>query len=263
MSDEQERDEAMLPKGGKEMGFLDHLEELRWRIIWAMGGIVVGSIVVWIFRDLVMDGFLLKPAKDNHLVLQNLRPFGQIFLYMQVAMFGGIILSIPNLLLQVWLFIAPGLYPHERKYVRWIVVYSSFCFLAGVAFAYYVIVPGAFDFLANFGTTQIQNNIAVDEYFNFLMSVMLGAGLVFELPMVSFFLSRIGVLTPRFMRKYWRHAVVVILIVAAVITPTGDPYNLLILAIPMLGLYEISIWLSKWGYSTHRKQAAKRAAAEE
>ena len=257
---DETREDDDAPTGGKEMGFLDHLEELRWRLIYAMLGIVVGSVVIWVFRDFVMDGFLLKPARDNHLVLQNLRPFGQIFLYMQVALFGGVLLSIPNLLLQVWLFVAPGLYPHERKYIRWIVVYSSFCFIAGVAFAYFVIIPNAFDFLATFGTTQIENNIAVDEYFNFLLNTMLGAGLVFELPMVSFFLSRIGMLTPRFMRKYWRHAVVIILIVASFITPTGDPYNLLILAIPMLGLYEISIWLAKVGYSKHRKSAAERAA---
>ncbi|MBI5646405.1 MAG: twin-arginine translocase subunit TatC [Ignavibacteriae bacterium] len=227
------------------MSFLDHLEELRWRIIYTLLGIVIGSAVVWAFKDFLMEDVLLRPAKENHLQLQNLRPFGQLFLYMQVSLFGGIILSIPNILLQIWLFVSPGLYPHERKYIRWIVVFSSFCFLAGVAFAYFVILPAAFSFFVSFGTPLIENNISIDEYFNFILNLMLGAGLVFELPMVSAFLARLGILTPQFMRKYWRHAVIIILIVAAFLTPTPDPYNMLLLAIPMVGLYEISIWIAK------------------
>jgi sec-independent protein translocase protein TatC len=238
---------------GKEMSFLDHLEELRWRIIFALLGVIVGAIAVWIFRDPIMEGFLLRPAVEHKMVLQNLRPFGQIFLYMEVAMFGGVILSVPNILFQVWLFVAPGLYPHERKYMRWIVIFSSVCFLAGVAFAYFVIIPAAFEFFVTFGTSRIENNIAIDEYFNFLLNLMLGAGLVFELPMLSFFLARFGIVTPKFMRKYWRHAVVIILILAAVITPTPDPYNMALLAVPMIGLYEISIWIAKVSY---RKRAA-------
>jgi sec-independent protein translocase protein TatC len=255
------------PTGGrradmKEMSFLDHLEELRWRIIWSLAGIVVCSALIWAFKDPIMEQFLLKPARDNGMHLQNLRPFGQLFLYMQVAMFGGIILSIPNILFQIWLFISPGLYKHERRYARWVVFFSSFCFLGGVAFAYYVILPSAFYFLAKFGTPYIENNISIDEYFNFLLNLMLGAGLVFELPMLSFFLSKLGLVTPAFMRKYWRHAVVVILIVAAFLTPTPDPYNMLLLALPMVGLYEISIWISKLAYRKRRTDEDTTAQSE-
>jgi sec-independent protein translocase protein TatC len=194
------------------------------------------------------------------MTLINLRPFGQIFLYMQVAIFGGIIASIPNTLLQLWLFIAPGLYRRERRFARWIVVFTSFCFIAGVAFAYFVILPAAFAFFNAFGTQQIQNNISIDEYFGFILNLMLGAGLVFELPMLSFFLSRIGLLTPRFMRKYWRHAFVLILLAAAIITPTPDPYNMMLLALPMVGLYEISIWISK---ISQRKRAKDQSQTDE
>ena len=118
-----------------EMTFLEHLEELRWRLIFSLIGVVAGSIICWIFIDFLVETVLLKPAEDNGLVLQNLKPFGQIFLYFQVAIIGGIILSLPNLFLQLWKFIAPALRRKERKYTLLIVVYSTFCFLLGVAFA--------------------------------------------------------------------------------------------------------------------------------
>jgi sec-independent protein translocase protein TatC len=233
-------------KREKEMGFLDHLEELRWRIIYSFIGIVVGAAALWIFKDYVIEDFLLKPAVDNNIVLQNLRPFGQVFLYMQVAFFGGIIISVPNILYQIWRFVGPGLYKHERKYIAGIVVFSSMCFLSGVAFAYYVIMPSAFKFFVSFGTDKIENNIAIQEYFNFILNLMLGAGLVFELPMLSFFLSKLGLLTPKFMRKYWRHAVTIIFVLAALLTPGTDPVSMVMLAVPLMGLYEVSIWISKF-----------------
>lgn len=245
---EEERNSEQEPRTtrfDREMSFLDHLEELRWRIIWSLLGIVIGAAVVWGFKDYIMDDFLLAPAIKYGLKLQNLRPFGQVFLYMQVAIVGGIILSIPNLLYQLWLFIAPGLFQHERKYIKWIVIFSSLCFLAGVAFSYYAMLPAAFRFFASFGTQKIDNIIAIDEYFNFLVSVMLGAGLVFELPMVSFFLSKLGLLTPAFMRHYRKHAIVVIFIAAAFLTPGTDPISQVLLAVPLVLLYEISILICK------------------
>jgi len=247
---------------GKEMSFLEHLEELRWRIIKALVGIILGMIVCWIFIDFIVDAILLKPVVDlnQHLTpgqqpihLQNLKPFGQLFLYMQVAIVGGIILSIPNILYQVWAFIAPGLMPKERRYIRWIVAFSTLCFLSGIAFAYFVMLPAALKFFAGFGSTAIENNIAIDEYMNFIISVMLAAGVVFELPMVSWFLSKLGILTPKFMRKYWRHALVIILILAAVLTPGTDPVSQVLLAIPLIALYEVSIWISAWAWRGKKK----------
>lgn len=229
----------------KEMSFLDHLEELRWRIIKVLLGVVVGMILCWFFIDRLMDTVLLKPAVDAGIHLQNLKPFGQILLYVEVAVIGGIILSIPNALYQLWKFIAPGLLPKERKYIWSIVAFSSLCFLGGIAFSYFVILPEAMTFFAGFGSEQIENNIAISEYMSFIVSLMLGGGIVFELPMVSWFLSRLGILTPAFMRHYRRHAIVAIFILAAILTPGTDPVSQLLLAVPLLALYEISIWISK------------------
>jgi sec-independent protein translocase protein TatC len=231
-----------------EMGFLDHLEELRWRIIKSIIGIVVGSIICGFFIDWIMNEFLLLPAKRTNppLVLINLKPYGQLVLYMEVIIVCGIIVSIPNIFYQFWKFIEPGLLSSERSYVSWIVFFTTFCFLGGVAFAYYVILPTALKFFAAFGTTEISNNIAISEYFSFIISVVITSGIVFELPMVSYFLSKIGILTPAFMKRYRRHAIVVILIIAGMITPGPDITSQVLLALPLFLLYEISILISKF-----------------
>lgn len=228
-----------------EMSFLDHLEELRWRLIYAAIGVVIGAIVAWIFIDPLVDVILLKPARDAGAELQNLRPFGQLFLFVQVAIIIGVVVSLPNLFYQLWKFISPALKKNERKYILSIVIFSSLCFLAGIAFAYFVMLPLAMKFAAQFGTEAIKNEFAIDEYMSIIISVMLAAGCVFELPMVSFFLSKLGILTPAFMKKYRRHAIVIILVLAAVLTPGADPVSQVILAVPLVLLYELSIFISK------------------
>lgn len=232
---------------GSEMGFLDHLEELRWRIIKALIGVVAGAIVCGVFSDWIMNAILLAPATKTNppLPLINLKPYGQVVLYMQVALVCGIIISIPNIFYQLWKFIEPGLHPNERKYASRVTFFTSICFLTGIAFAYFIMLPTALGFFAEFGTQSISNNIAVDEYFGFIISVMIAAGIVFELPMVSFFLSRLGLLTPAFMRKYRKHAIVIILILAGLLTPSPDVTSQLLLGVPLLVLYEISILISK------------------
>jgi sec-independent protein translocase protein TatC len=229
----------------KEMTFLEHLEELRWRIIYSIGGLVAGAILCWIFIDFLVEVILLKPARDSGAMLQNLRPFGQLFLYVQVAIMGGIVLSLPNIFYQFWKFIAPALKRNERKYIAWIVFFSSFCFLAGIVFAYFVMLPLSLKFAAEFGSEAIQNQFAIDEYMSIIISVMLASGFVFELPMISFFLTKLGILTPSFMKKYRRHAIVIILVLAAFLTPGADPVSQVVLAIPLALLYEISILISK------------------
>lgn len=228
-----------------EMSFLDHVEELRWRIIYAIIGILIFTIVAWIFIDPLIEIVLLKPARDANASLQNLRPFGQLFLYVQVAIIVGIVASLPNIFYQLWQFIAPALKKRERKYILWIVFFSTFCFLAGIAFAYFVMLPLTMKFAAQFGTAEISNEFAIDEYMSIIISVMLAAGVIFELPMISFFLSKLGILTPKFMRKYRRHAIVIILVLAAFLTPGADPVSQVILAVPLVLLYEISIFISK------------------
>ncbi len=229
----------------REMTFLEHLEELRWRIIYSLIGIVIGAIIAWIFIDYLVDYILLKPAKDSGAELQNLRPFGQLFLYMQIAIMVGIIISIPNIFYQFWQFISPALHKRERKYLLSIVIFSSLCFLLGIAFAYFVMLPLALKFAAQFGSAAIKNQFAIDEYMSIIISVMLAAGLVFELPMISFFLSKLGILKPSFMRRYRRHAYVIIIIAAAFLTPGTDPVSQIILTVPLIILYEISILISK------------------
>ena len=261
MSVSDEPEEATEP----EMTFLDHLEELRWRLVKAAIGVVLGMILCWIFIDWIMQDVLLRPITVlNHnpppgqqpIHLQNLKPFGQVFLYMQVAIIGGIVLSIPNILYQIWAFIAPGLMPKERKYIKSIVFFSTFCFLAGIAFAYFVMLPMALQFFAGFGTPDIENNIAINEYMSFIISVMLAAGVVFELPMVSWFLSKLGILTPAFMRHYRRHSIVVIFFLAAILTPGTDPVSQILLAIPLIVLYEVSIGISAMAWRKKQKAEA-------
>jgi sec-independent protein translocase protein TatC len=153
---------------GEEMSFFDHLEELRWRIIKALIGVVIGMIVCAVFIDWIMNQFLLQPIiavnanvppGQQPIHLQNLKPFGQVFLYMEVAIIGGIILSIPNILYQVWAFIAPGLMPKERRYIRWIVAFSSLCFLSGIAFAYFVMLPAALKFSPGSGARRSRTTL--------------------------------------------------------------------------------------------------------
>ena len=225
------------------MSFLDHLEELRWRLIKALGGLIIGVIVCAIFSDWIVNELLIRPMKQTNPPLNviNVVPYGQITFYMMVVLVGGLILSTPWILYHLWKFVQPGLLPKERKYISGIVGFTSLCFLSGVAFAYKIMLPFMLQFFSTFGTSQIQNMIAVTDYISFVLTIILLSGLVFELPMVSYFLARFGILTPAFMRHYRRHAVVAILIIAAVVTPTTDPLTMSVFALPMMVLYEISI----------------------
>ncbi len=228
-----------------EMPFLDHLEELRWRIIKAIIGILIATIISFIFIDFFVDKVFLLPAKTANIKLQNLKPFGQFFLYFEIALIMGAVFSVPNIFYQFWKFIAPALKATERKYIKSIVFFSSLCFFTGIVFSYFLMLPLSLKFAAGFGSASIENNFSIDEYFSIILSVMLGAGAVFELPMLSFVLSKIGIINPKLMRNYRRHAIVAIIILAAVLTPGTDPLSQVLLAIPLVLLYEISILVSK------------------
>lgn len=228
------------------MTFFEHLGELRGRIIKALIGVLLGLFVCLIIVNSLVENVLLIPAKHSHMDLQNLKPFGQVMVYFQVALIGGIVLSLPNLFYQFWKFIAPALREREKKYITRIVTFSTGCFLLGVVFAYYVMLPMTLNFAVTFGSQTIRNQFSIDEYMDIILSVMLACGVIFELPMISFFLSKLGILTPKFMRKYRRHAIVIIMFVAAILSPGTDPVSQLILAVPLLVLYEISIIVSKF-----------------
>jgi sec-independent protein translocase protein TatC len=224
-----------------EMSFFDHLEELRLRIGLAVLGIVIGCTIAGAFVDQLMNWVLLKPAASVNMELQNLRPFGQAFLYFKVVIMAGLIISMPYTLYQLWKFIAPGLYEKERRWAGKITIYTSFCFLAGVAFAYWIMIPVMLSFTASFGSSLIKNSIDVTEYFSFITTTLLSAGLIFELPMIAYILSKIGIISPEMLRKYRRHSIVVILVLAAALTPSTDPVSQLVFAAPLWVLYEISI----------------------
>lgn len=230
----------------REMTFLEHLEELRWTIIKSLLGIVIGAVISWIFIDFIVNDILLYPATRFGVKLQNLKPFGQLFLYFQVALFSGLILSLPWVVYQIWKFIEPALHKHEKKYVSLIVVFTSLFFLAGAAFAYFVMLPFSLNFAFTFGSPEIENRFAIDEYLSIVVSLIILSGVIFELPMLSFFLTKLGILTPKIMRRHWKIAIVLILVLAAIITPTVDPVNQSLLAIPLLLLYELSIMVSKF-----------------
>jgi sec-independent protein translocase protein TatC len=230
----------------KEMGFFEHLEELRWRIVRSVIGLLVAVVICGIFADWIVNEVVLRPSRLTvpPLNLINTVPYGQITFYMMVVLTAGFILSVPWILFQLWQFVRPGLMPREQKYISGIVFYTTFCFLLGVAFAYFLMLPYMLQFFASFGTTSIVNMISVDEYMSFVLQLILLSGLIFELPMISYFLARFGILTPAFMRHYRRHAIVVILVIAAVVTPTTDPITMSVFSVPMLVLYEVSIWIA-------------------
>ncbi|MFP4369551.1 MAG: twin-arginine translocase subunit TatC [Candidatus Kapaibacterium sp.] len=238
---------------GLDLNFMDHLEELRTRIIWALVGVIIGSAIASIFINQIMEFVLLNPASSVNLKLQNLRPFGQPFLYFKVVIVCGIIISFPFILYQLWKFIAPGLYENERKWVSSITFFTSLCFMIGIVFAYFLMIPSMLRFAASFGSENIMNIIDINEYFSFITMMLLASGLLFEMPMVAYVLSRIGILSPQTMRKYRRHGIIIILILAAMLTPSPDPVSQLIFAVPLFGLYEISILISGIGARKYQK----------
>ncbi len=233
---------------GSEMSFLGHLEELRRRIFRSLMWVLVGVAVAGYFNEWIMNEALLGPAIRAGLKLQNLQPFGQAFLLFKVIFFSGIVLAFPFIAWQVWGFIAPGLYKHEQRWARWVTVITTVCFLTGIAFGYYVLIPSMMNYVNVIANPNIEDNLATSEYFSFFVNMLLASGLIFELPMVTWVLSRVGLVSDKLMVKYRRHSIVVILILAAIITPTPDPITQLMVAVPLYILYEISVVIARFNY---------------
>ncbi len=238
-----------------ELNFIGHLEEIRGRLIKSVVVLLVVMVLCATSADFLVNEILIGPLKrsSESLVLQNLVPYGQLSLYFQVVFFTGFIISFPFLAWQIWQFVAPALHEHERKAGRFSILFISLCFFAGIAFGYFIFLPISLQFFASFGTSLIKNNISVQDYVSFFIGTLLTAGLVFELPFISYILSKIGLLTPAFMRFYRKHAVVFLLIVAAVVTPSTDMVTQLIIGVPMILLYELSILIS---VQVNKKNAA-------
>lgn len=241
----------------QEMGFLEHLGELRVRLFRAAVGVVIACCIVGYFSNEVIEYVLLKPA--GGLTLINTEPFGQTFLFFKVIVLCGLILAFPWVLYQIWGFVAPGLYITERRWVGRITILTSICFIAGVAFGYFLLIPSMTSYINDFtlgGQAEgVKNFINVGSHFSFIVNMLLASGLIFELPMVTFVLARLGFVTSALMTKYRRHAIVVILILAALITPSPDPVTQLMVAIPLWILYEISVVIAKFTNPSPQRQS--------
>ncbi len=226
------------------MPFLDHLEELRWRLVKSLGSILLGAAITFFFIDALID-LLIRPTKNlsTPMDLQVLKVQGMFMIKWGIALIGGLVLAIPVLTFQLWKFIAPGLYLNEKKYAAPLIIFTYLSFLIGLIFAYTVMIPFSLEFFTSVGMTGIDNNFSINYYFNFITWLMIGSGFIFELPVLVFILSVIGLLTPAFMSHYRRHSAVVILVLSAFITPP-DPVSLVLMSIPLLGLYELSIGVS-------------------
>jgi sec-independent protein translocase protein TatC len=242
----------------QEMSVWEHLEELRWVVVRAVIGIGVGMALCAIFFDQIMDYVILLPTMQTKppMKLLNTEVYGQLSVWMSIVLWGGVIISFPYTLVQIWKFVAPGLKDKERKYVRQITFFTVFSFLCGLAFAYWVMLPMVLSFSMGFVIGNVQNMIQIDKYLGVFLEIILLSGIVFELPLVAYFLGRLGILTPAFMRHYRRHAIVILLAIAAVLSPGGNPILQLILFGPLWALFEISIGGTAFAARQRRKAEA-------
>ena len=227
-----------------QMSFLEHLEELRWRLIKSIIAVLLGGMISFLFIEEILQ-FLISPIKDlsNPPDLQVLKVQGMFMIKWGVSLLGGVVLSIPVLTYQLAKFIGPGLHNNEKKVMFPLVFFSYFAFLIGIVFAFVVLIPYSLNFFTSMGMEEVKNNFSINYYFSFITMLLLGSGIIFELPIIVFILSSMGILTPAFMRHYRRHSLVFILVLSAFITPP-DPISLIFMSIPLAILYEISIGVS-------------------
>lgn len=253
---------------GGQMTFFEHLVELRKRIIHSLIAIAIGAFIgVYVAKYVIVfvTQPMLKALADAHLdpKLIYTHPAGGFNLIITLGIYIGIVLASPVVLYQIWLFVAPALYKHERSAVTGFLFSTVFLFLGGIAFGYYVTLPYVLKFLVGFQNVSLPGilpMITVTEYFDLTLMVLMGLGLVFELPVLVFFLSLFGIVTPQFLWKNVRYAILVIAIVAAIITPSPDAMTMLIFMAPMIGLYFVGIAVSAM---VVRKKARQLAAAAE
>ncbi|MFM2156209.1 MAG: hypothetical protein RL516_958 [Bacteroidota bacterium] len=251
-----------------DMSFLDHLEALRWHVVRSVLVICSLGLVAFFNKELIFDGIILAPKNTDFWTYRmlcllgqklnidmcitqidfsviNLDISGQFTTHMWVAFVTGCVLGFPYLVWELWRFIKPALSDREIKYSKGLVFFTSLLFIMGILFGYYIISPLSINFLGSYKVSEeIRNQISMASYINIVTVMTLSCGFVFELPMVVYFLSKIGIMSPAFMRKYRKHAMVVNLIVAAVITPSPDVTSQMLVAIPLFVLYEISIFVS-------------------
>jgi sec-independent protein translocase protein TatC len=239
-----------------KMSFLEHLDELRSRLIRVVLALLVAFVVCWAFRDPIFH-FLTQPLRESHPDIKFIftSPSEALILKMKMAFFVGIFAAAPYLLYQVWAFVSPGLYQHEKAYAVPFIASGTLFFLGGAAFGHYYLFPMTFRFLVEFGGTDMQFLPKVGEYYTFYSWFLLGLGIVFQLPVVIFVLARIGLVTPGFLMRKFKYAVVISFVVAAIITPTPDIVTQSLLAFPMLGLYLLGVGVAALFGRPRRREA--------
>jgi sec-independent protein translocase protein TatC len=252
----------------KEMSFLDHLEELRWHLIRSLIAIVVFTIVAFVSAKWIFQNVIFAPARpdfptfkalcklgdllgspdlcitDIPFQVQSRNMTGQFTMHIMASFIIGLVIAFPYVCWEVWKFIKPGLQRREQKYSKGAVAAVSILFFFGVSFGYYVIAPWMVYFLANYSISDmVVNEFDITSYVSTVVLLVLGSGLLFQLPVVIYFLTKIGIVTPQFLRKYRRHSIIIILIVAAIVTPP-DPLSQMLITIPLYLLFEVSILIS-------------------
>lgn len=236
------------PEGDVKASFYEHLSELRKRLVRALLGVAVGMALVGsfsekIFRWVMVPVLRSLPANQQQLHYTSyIEPF---MVYLKVALYGGIFVSAPYVLWQLWLFVAPGLYKREQRVVVPFLASGTLLFYAGAAFCYFLVMPAAFPALAAIAGDDMRPILTMTEQLSLVLAMMLGFAIVFEVPVVIAFLSMVGLVSADFLAKYRRHAVVVNVAVAAIVTPTGDPFSLALMAVPMIVFYEIGVLLAR------------------
>jgi sec-independent protein translocase protein TatC len=250
------------PEAMPAMSFLEHLEELRRRIIYSIVAIAVGFFACWGYADNIftlMERPIMEALRKNGMAekLVYLNPTEPFNLYLKIGALAGIFVASPFVLYQLWLFISPGLYRAEKRYVFPFMFSTVGLFVAGGYFGYRLVYPAALDFLIGYGK-QFQPMITIHEYTDLFLTVILGLGLVFELPILVFFLALMGVVTAGWMWRNVRYSILVIFIIAAILTPTTDILNMCIFAAPMIALYLLSIGIAWLVHPKQRKARAER-----
>lgn len=267
MEEFEENDEQQ-PQGEKEMSFLEHLEELRWHIIRSLGAIAVFAVAAFIFREYIWYWVILAPSRPDFwtyemfcrlgsmtgaeffcidelpFIIQNRRMTAQFTMALTSSFVIGLIIAFPYAFWEFWRFVKPGLYQTEKQLSRGAVFFVTLLFLSGILFGYYIVAPISINFLTNFKLDEsIMNEIDLTSYVSTVMMLVLACGIMFQLPVVVYFLTKAGIITPEFLRVYRKHAIVVILVLSALITPP-DVISQILMCFPLMFLYEVSIAVS-------------------
>ncbi|HWN84576.1 MAG TPA: twin-arginine translocase subunit TatC [Vicinamibacterales bacterium] len=253
--DDWDDDDAPEESGGK-MSFLDHLDELRRRLMWALGSVVLGFGIACLFYQQLFN-FVIDPMRAMLPAGQNLiytEPTEALMLYVKIAVIAGILIASPGVMAQVWLFVAPGLYSHEKKLAIPFIALSSLFFIGGAAFAHYVVFPITFTFFASFSSDIITFMPRIEPAFALYMKLVLIFGLVFQMPTIVLLLARLGIITAGFLWRNFKYAVLIIFIIGAALSPGTDPVGQIVMAGPMVLLYLLSIGFA-WAFGKKRQPA--------